>query len=231
VSSNGGRGGGTGNVGGSSGAAGTGGTGSISTGGTGGSGVGGTGGSGVGGTSGTGTGGTGGITEPACWTLEMTGTTQGAASNCVGIFGWNQVEVDPNQTTTMALSYQNGDPCFAGTVGSGGWGAIYDLNFANNSGWDATSVNVTGFNLSFRGATQPASLKLIYKDASAVDFCHMITPGDIAVPFSAAHPSCSNSATSPTANLTQLHDLLLAFLPVSGQSYNVDFCVELRALD
>jgi hypothetical protein len=47
------------------------------------------------------------------------------------------------------------------------------------------------------------------------------------VPFSIAHPEGSGA----TVDSTRLVEMILAFLPVGGQPYDVDFCVQIRALD
>jgi hypothetical protein len=210
---------------GSAGDAATGGVGSAGDSGTGGVGAAGAG-SGSSGAAGTG----GADSGPACWTLELTDPTHDSASNCLGIYGWNQIERDPQDgQTTVALSYQNGDPCFTGTVDSLGWGATYTLTFADDTAWNASSAGVTGFDFLYRGAKQPASLRVIYKDDSSTDFCRVIGAGETAVPFSAGHPNCSTSASSGTVTVTKLRELILAF-PVNNQPYDVDFCVQLRAL-
>jgi hypothetical protein len=88
---------------------------------------------------------------------------------------------------------------------------------------------VTGFQFSSSGATQISSLEVLYKDPSGVDFCRIIAAGDTAVPFSDAHPNCSNNASSGVVDATQLTDIIFKF-PVNNQSYPVDFCVQITAL-
>jgi hypothetical protein len=218
---------------GAAGAAGSAGVGSAGAGsaGSAGAGAGGVGGAAAsGGSAGASAGGAAGAgSQPACWTLELADPTHDASSNCLGIYGWNQIQRDTDQgSTTVALSYQNGDPCFAGTVDSVGWGATYTLTFANEAAWNATSAGVTGFDFLYSGAQQPASLHVIYKDDRAIDFCRAIGPGETSVPFSDGHPSCSS--TGSTVVLTKLSEIILAF-PVNSQPYDVNFCVQIRALD
>jgi hypothetical protein len=164
-----------------------------------------------------------------CRTFELTEDTQDASSNCVGIVGWNQVQVQ--SPTTLALSFEDGNPCFTGTIGTSGW-ATYTMTLANPEGstWDATTHGVTGFQFSSSGANQIASLQVLYKDPSGVDFCRVIGPGDIAVPFSDAHPNCSNNASSGVVNTTALTEIIFQF-PVNNQSYPVDFCIQITALE
>jgi hypothetical protein len=170
----------------------------------------------------------------ACWTLEMTGTADGASSNCVGIQGWNDIAW--GSSASMTLTYQDGDPCFSGTIGTGanGW-VVYNLTFANSDSgggptWDSTAHGVTGFDFAYRGPTQPSSLHVLYKDPTGTNFCRVISPAGAAVPFSDSHPDCSNNASSGTVDPTQLLNLILEF-PVNNQSYPVDFCVQISALD
>lgn len=188
---------------------------------------------GAGGSAGTGAGGAAGSTgqggaEAACWTLQLTATAYGLASNCIGVQGSNNVILDT--PTTLALSHDNGDPCFTGTIASTGWGAVYELTFdgEDDDEWNASGAGVTGFEFAYRGEAPPSSLKVIYKDPSGVDNCHFIEPGTTSVPFSVAHPGCG--ASGATVNSTRLTEMILAF-PVKSQPYGVDFCVQLRALD
>jgi hypothetical protein len=187
-------------------------------------------GSGSAGTGGSaGEGGTGGSgAGPACWTIELADTTHDSSSNCVGVVGWNNVTTA--SPTTLSLSYQDGDPCFTGSIGSG-W-AVYDLMLAPDSEtWNATTHGVTGFEFASRGPSPPASLKVLYKDPGGVDFCRVIAPGVTAVPFSDAHPSCSTSATSSIVDTTEMVEIILNFVPASSQPYAVDFCLQITALD
>lgn len=190
-------------------------------------------GAGAGGSAGTGSagvaGGTGqGGAEAACWTLELTAAAYGLASNCLGVQGSSNVFLDT--PTTLALSYDGGDPCFTGTIASTGWGAVYELTFEgeDDDEWNASGAGVTGFEFAYRGDDPPSSLKVIYKDPSGVDNCHFIEPGTTSVPFSVAHPGCGSSGS--TVDSARLTEIILAF-PIQSQAYGVDFCVQLRALD
>ncbi|MEY2930892.1 MAG: hypothetical protein RL033_1641 [Pseudomonadota bacterium] len=168
--------------------------------------------------------------ELACRTLELTGGTHDSSSNCLGIAGSNIIQKDTE--TTLTLSYEDGDPCFSGTVGaSPDWGATYEFSFATGtSTWNADTAGVTGFEFAYRGSAQPPSVRVLYKDPSGTDNCRVITPGTTSVPFTAAHPSCSTNAANPVVDSTRMDELILAILPQS-QSYAVDFCVQIRALD
>ncbi len=221
-SGNGGAGAGTGGAAGS-GSAGTGSAGSGSAG----SGSAGTGSAGSG-SAGSGSGGAGGG-PPACWTLELTDGSHDSSSNCLGIVGNNKIEKDTN--TSLTLSYEDGDPCFTGSIPSSGWGATFELDFAPTGSWDAEAEGVTGFEVAYRGSQQPPSVRVIYKQTgSSTDFCRVISPGTTEVPFSVAHPSCSTSS-STVVDATRLDTLILALVPSGGSSYPVDFCIKLRALD
>lgn len=166
----------------------------------------------------------------ACRTFELSDTTQSSASNCVGIVGWNAVAKDTG--STLALSFQDGDPCFSGTIAASGWGAVYDLTFTegNGSTWNATSHGVTGFNFLSRGASPPASFKVIYKGTGATDFCRVVSSGNASVLFSEAHPSCSSNASDRIVDTTELVELILAFTP-SSQAYALNFCLQMTALE
>lgn len=204
--------GGTGSTGGTTSSSGTGGAGSVGTGG----------GGGTGGSSGTGA-------EEPCWTLELTPSTYGTSTNCIGVQGSTTVVVD--SPSTLALSYEAGDPCFNGTIDPSGWGAIYELTFAGDDGgssvWNASGAGVAGFEFAYRGTDPPTSMRVIYKDPSGVDNCY-VTDGSRAIPFSMAHPDCDD--TGATVDTTRLVELILAFVPRS-QPYNLDFCVQIRAFD
>jgi hypothetical protein len=164
----------------------------------------------------------------ACWTLELTDGTQDSSNSCLGIVGGNSVEADTG--TSLSLSYQNGDPCFSGTVASTGWGAVYIFEFANSGTWNASAAGVTGFSFASRGANPPASLNVYYKDPDGEDYCRTIAPGETAVPFANTHPDCSTNAASATVDPTQMDELILAFLPRSP-AYAVNFCLQITALD
>jgi len=253
IGGNSGDGGAGGTLGGSAGTAGTsagsGGSGTSGAGGSGSAGAAGSGNAGASGSAGTGgaqqaggSGGTGGTQDTggsagssgddlACWTLELTDGTQDASTNCLGIAGNNIVQKDT--ATTLTLSYEDGDPCFVGTIAPApGWGATYEFGFATGSNtWDADAAGVTGFEFAYRGSLQPPSVRVIYKDPSGVDNYRLISPGTTSVPFTDAHPDGSTSSASPVVDSTRLDELILAILPNATQSYAVDFCVQIRALD
>jgi hypothetical protein len=166
----------------------------------------------------------------ACRTIELASGIHDASSNCVGIVGWNDLEVETPSPTTLSLSYQDGDPCFTGSMGSG-W-AVYDLMFApDGEEWNATTHAVTGFEFASRGSSPPASLRVLYKDSGGVDFCRMIAPGVTTVPFSDAHPNCSTSASASSVDTADMVEIILDFVPASSQPYAVDFCLQITALD
>lgn len=168
--------------------------------------------------------------EEACRTLELIDGSHNASTNCLGIAGTNLIATDSG--TLLTLSYEDGDPCFSGTIAAApDWGATFELELAPGSGaWNATAAGVTGFEFAYRGSPQPPSVRVIYKQTgSSTDFCRTITPGTTEVPFSAGHPGCTSSGG--VVNATQLDELILAILPQTGSSYAVDFCVQIRALD
>jgi hypothetical protein len=108
---------------------------------------------------------------------------------------------------------------------------VYELTFAGDddgsSVWNASGAGVTGFAFAYRGSDPPSSLKVIYKDPSGDDNCHFIS-GSTSVPFSVTHPGCGTSGG--TVDSSRLMEMILAF-PVLSQPYDVDFCVQIRALD
>lgn len=214
---------------GSSGSAGT--TGSAGAGGT----VGSSGSSGTGGAAGTsGTAGTGGSAgtsgiDYSCWTLDLTSSTQDNANNCVGIDGWNAAVFQA--PSSLTASYQDGDVCLSGSIGTSGWGAVFNLTFNGDEdgSWDATTAGVTGFELGATGSALPPSLQVIYS-VGTDDYCRAIVPsGLISVPFTSTHPGCSTDSSSGTPDRTQLSVLRLTF-PVLSSTYNVNFCLQIRAL-
>ena len=219
--------------GGTGGAAGTGGTGG--TGGTAGTG-------GAAGTAGSsaGTGGTGGTSgdTPACWTFELTTPNADHESNCVGVEGYNQIEVD-EENSSVSLTYEDGKACFEGTIAATGWGAVYshvfrNLGAANDSlVWDATEYGVTGFELTTSGDELPPSFKVTYAinvdNTGLRDYCQTIGTGAALVPFAgAARENCSGSDTGALTDVTELEALRLSFPVTSG--YDVDFCLQIRAV-
>jgi hypothetical protein len=157
----------------------------------------------------------------------LTSTNYGSSSNCIGVQGSSNVVVDTG--TSLDLSYDSGDPCFSGAISSSGWGAVYELTFADEDDvWNADDAGVTGFEFALRGSEQPSSLRVLYKDPSGVDNCHVIGPGSTSVPFSITHPGCDDSGD--TVDSDRMVEMILAF-PVRSSAYDVDFCVQIRALD
>jgi len=138
------------------------------------------------------------------------------------------------------LTYQDGRACFDGTIAATGWGAVYNFAFAgggipsDGDVWNATNVGVTGFELTTTGASLPPSFGLVFSvnnGAGFRDYCHGIGTGVVSVPFSdAVREDCANTPdTGNLSDLTQLEFLRLSF-PITGSSYPVDFCLQLRAL-
>lgn len=167
--------------------------------------------------------------EDACRTLELTDGSHDSSSNCLGIAGTNIIARDTN--TSLSLDYDQGDPCFTGTIAATGWGATFEMELAPGSGsWNANTAGVSGFEFTFRGTQRPPSVRVIYKMVGdSDDYCRTVTPTTNEVPFTAGHPNCSLSGD--VINTTQLDELILAFTPSGGSSYPVDFCVQIRALD
>jgi hypothetical protein len=167
---------------------------------------------------------------PTCTTLEMTSRNNDSSSNCAGIVGENYLDV--HSDSTLVVSYENGDPCFSGTIATTGWGAVYNLWFnPDRSLWDATSHGVTGFSFKSSGTSQVAALNVYYKDPDGIDYCRTIAPGEVAVPFADAHPTCSTIASRPIVDTANLQQLILAFLPGDGAPYSVHFCMQITALE
>jgi hypothetical protein len=88
------------------------------------------------------------------------------------------------------------------------------------------AIQPVGF--SYRGSEQPSSLRVMYKDPSGVDNCYAIGPGTTSVPFAAAHPGCNSSGA--TVDSSRMDEMVLVF-PVKSTAYDVDFCVQISALD
>jgi hypothetical protein len=168
---------------------------------------------------------------PPCWVVQLNDTTHIADNNCLGIRGWNDVETDPSSAqTSVALSYRNGDVCFAGTIAPGGWGAVYSLTFANESNWNAANLGVNGFEFEMTGPLLPNRLEVIYTDSVEGDHCRIITPAPtVTVPFDSAHPGCSTDASRGAPDPTRLTDLRLHW-PAAASAYDFDFCLELGAV-
>jgi hypothetical protein len=168
---------------------------------------------------------------PACWVVQLNDTTHIASNNCLGIHGWNDVEIDPDSAgSSNTLTYQNGDVCFAGTIAPGGWGSVYSLTFADQSDWNAANLGVSGFELKMAGPILPAELDLKYTASGNDDYCRTITPAStVTIPFASAHPNCSTNASSGAPDPTRLTYLRLVWPPASS-AYDFDFCLELRAI-
>lgn len=225
-------------AGGSSGAGGRGGAETTGGGGSGGSGISGAGGtSSLGGASGAagtaGAGGSGGTTSsPDCWKLALHDSTHSDTGNCLGIEGWNQVEVDTTPATTAVdLSYPEGNVCFQGHIGTGGWGAVYSLTFQDQAGlWNAVTHGVGGFEVGLSGAQLPPTLQVIYTDVDG-DCCRELDPVEsTAIPFDSTRPNCTATETATRVpDATQLKYIRLVLKP-EATDYDIDFCVELRAI-
>jgi hypothetical protein len=166
---------------------------------------------------------------PDCWALVLNDTTQDTSGNCIDIQGWNDVVTDPDTPTTVVTrSYTGGAVCFQGTLQPAGWGAVYNLTFANEALWDATSHGIGGFQLSATGAALPPKLEVIY--SAPTDFCSLVTPGpDVRIPFSSAHPNCSTTPGSGVPDPTRLEFLRL-HIPSSTTVYSINFCLHIRAI-
>ena len=164
---------------------------------------------------------------PDCWVVTLNDETHIAANNCLDIYGWNAVEVEGS---TVATSYQDGQVCFDGTIGTTGWGAVYNLTLADDNPWDGATPGVGGFQFAMTGATLPSSLQIKYTQSGAGDFCRAITPGPaVQVPFSSAHPSCSTDPEADTPDASALTYIRVVFLPQSS-AYDIDFCMQIRAI-
>lgn len=219
--------GGAGSRGGAGGGAGAGGSGGT-TGSAGSAGVGGTsgtGGSAAGGTSGTGgAGGTSG--DPACWVISLDAEQQ--TVGCLGIDGWNDIEVD--SPSSVDMTYANGKVCFDGTIATSGWGAVYNFAFNTNEydPWNASSRGVGGFELGISGSLPPPRIDFKYTIDDQGDWCRSISPvTTVEIPFASTHPGCQPTGSVPDA--TKLTLIRLAMEPRQA-AYELDFCVQLRAL-
>jgi hypothetical protein len=169
-------------------------------------------------------------TDNPCWRIPLSGATtpQASPGNCLEIWGWNAVVNDETAgaVSTVTASYRNGNVCFAGTIDKDGWGAIFNLTFANDAIWDAAAHGVSGFKFGMT-ARIPPNLQVTYQDIGAGDdFCRDVVPASsVVIPFNVTHPDCSTSSTAPTPDLTQLTHLRIGFLPTSA-NYDLDVCIE-----
>jgi hypothetical protein len=167
--------------------------------------------------------------EPDCRVVHLTDSTHRAADNCVGIGGWNEVVTDPSTASTMSLSYRDGNVCFLGTVVPVGWGAVYNLTFANEDAWNATDFEVGGLQLDATGPSLPPEIEVIFTDDEA-DFCLVVTPtASTLIPFESAHEECATDPDLDTLDATALFFLRL-HLPIATATYDVDFCLRIRAI-
>jgi hypothetical protein len=164
---------------------------------------------------------------PSCRTLVLSDTTHSSSDNCVGIYGWNDSVSDTG--SSVATTYQDGKVCFAGRIGTSGWGAAYNFTFANQNDWNAASYGVTGLEFTASGPQPPAEMKVFFTDSQG-DTCHSIAPqGAVGVPFTSAHPNCSTNASERTPILSTLSYMALTWRPAAS-AYDFDFCVRIRAL-
>jgi hypothetical protein len=167
---------------------------------------------------------------PDCWVVDLSDPTHDATGNCLDIHGWNEVVTDATTTPATAITrtYQGGSICLQGTIEPGGWGAVYNLTFANEGPWDAASFGVGGFRLAASGEALPPQIKVVYTASS--DFCRLVTPtADTRIPFSSAHPNCAGTPGAGVPNASSLEYLRLAILP-QATAYAVDFCLQIRAI-
>lgn len=222
-----GRGGaGTGGAGGRGGAGAGGTTGSAGAGGA--AGVGGASAGGASGSSGAG----GSSSSPDCWTITLNDTTHSDAGNCLGIEGWNDIAVDTTAPpTVVALSYQNGQVCFDGTITANEWGAVYNFLFAPGDGessWNAAAEGVGGFELGISGPLPPPRIDFKYTVQGLGDWCRVIDPvTTLEIPFASTHPGCQATGSAPDP--TKLTHIRLVMHPAPS-AYDIDFCVQLRAI-
>lgn len=167
---------------------------------------------------------------PSCWTLDLTDSTHDSSSNCLGIHGWNTVEVEA--PTAVAVTYEGGKVCFDGQIARApdSWGAVYSLTFANQNSWNAAEQGVTGFALDVSGPTPATEVRVIYTSGSGSDYCRVVKPlTSTSVPFDTTHPNCATDPSAPVPSPTALKFLRLAFIPKPAP-YTIDFCLGIRAL-
>jgi hypothetical protein len=182
--------------------------------------------SGVSGASGGG--GTGGSSSnPSCWTLSLNDDVQ--TIECLGIDGWNKLEVDPGSpSTSISTAYESGKVCFSGSRASDGW-AVYNFSFNldERDPWDAAARGVGGFALEVTGDSRPPRIDFKY-DGGDGEFCRTLSPvTSLEIPFASTHPGCL--ATGSVPDPTQLQVIRLDILPAQA-AYAIDFCVQLRAI-
>jgi hypothetical protein len=156
--------------------------------------------------------------------VTLSGSTQGAASNCLDIHGWNASIVDEEDgDTSVTRSYRDGKVCFVGQLDSEGWGMVYNFTFADEETWNASTRGVSGMKLEVSGPNPPERVEVIYTVNGNEDFCHALEPFvTSSVPFSSAHPDCAANGATP--NVTALTHLRL-HLPVGDTPRPFDFCL------
>jgi hypothetical protein len=151
-----------------------------------------------------------------------------APENCLGIYGWNAVVNDETSgaQSSVSASYRNGNVCLSGTVDKDGWGAIFNLTFANENVWNAATRGVSGFKFRVT-ARMPPNMQITYQNIGAGDdYCRNVVPSEnVVIPFNVAHPNCSTDPASPSPDGTQLTLLRIGFLPTSAD-YDLDLCIE-----
>jgi hypothetical protein len=163
---------------------------------------------------------------PTCRIVTLNDSTQSDSDNCVGIYGWNAVE--NGSGSTLSRTFSNGDVCFSGSISNAGYGAVYNLTFANEGEWNANTYGATGFEFDFSGSVPSGTLNVLYTVNNDGDYCHTIAAtGTVSVPFSASPPCASNGGGYSSPDITRLTILQLNFGP---GNYAVDFCVQIRAL-
>jgi hypothetical protein len=154
-------------------------------------------------------------------------STHTTADNCLSVYGWNNVESDPDSNTNVGVRYENGKVCFNGHVDTSGWGAVYSLTFADQQAWNAATLGVSGFDLEVTGPRQAPRVEVIYTSAGS-DYCRLVAPlTSVSVPFASTHPNCSTSSAA-VPNTSTLTFLRLHW-PIATAAYDFDFCLGLRA--
>jgi hypothetical protein len=168
---------------------------------------------------------------PDCWVVVLNDSTHIVDNNCLGVYGWNAVETDPDTDSEVTLSYENGGVCFAGTIVAedDSWGAVYNLTLADGANWNAETLGVGGFQLEASGASLPPRAEVIYT-SSGSDYCRAITPAAaVSVPFDTTHPGCDTGTGLPVPNAAAVSFLRL-HLPTAADDYALDFCLRVRAV-
>lgn len=168
---------------------------------------------------------------PDCWVVALNDSTQSLDDNCLGVYGWNAVETDPDADTEVTLSYQDGAVCFDGAIvaETESWGAVFNLTLADGASWNAQALGVGGFQLEALGPSLPPRVEVIYTSGGS-DYCRVITPAAaVPVPFDTTHPGCDTGAGLPAPNASVVSFLRL-HLPIASDDYALDFCLRIRAI-